>query len=180
MICVLTLASPWAFEQKPKVDTLDWDVTQIHVEVDILKDRMMDVEMSAQGAHQMISGIKNDLQDLRDLLANLNNQVERIQVKDISWCRSHINKLEQPNNPANCSLWNLVNHLSCQVKDQDNLIVELRAGLMQGKNQLETLEMSSLMICSGVQVLEEAMEIIFPLPTCRRGTLSMRMWMMVE
>jgi hypothetical protein len=28
-----------------------------------LKDRTMDVEMSAQGAHQMISGIKDDLWD---------------------------------------------------------------------------------------------------------------------
>jgi hypothetical protein len=151
---------------------LDQDITQIRVEVDVLEDHTMDVEMNAQGAHQMISDIKDDLWDLNDLAANLNNQVERIQVEDISWCHTHTNKLEQPNNPVNCSLWNLVNHLSSRVEDQDDLIAELRAGLLQGKNQLGVLEMSSLMIHSRVQVLEEAMEIDPPVTNLSEGELE--------
>ena len=47
---------------------------------------MMDVEMSALGAHRMIREVKEEVRDLSDLCGNINNQVERIQVEDISWC----------------------------------------------------------------------------------------------
>ena len=47
---------------------------------------MMDVEMSASGAHCMIGEVKEEVRDLSDLCGNINNQVERIQVEDISWC----------------------------------------------------------------------------------------------
>ena len=66
---------------------------------------MMDVEMSASGAHRMIGEVKEEVRDLSDLCGNINNQVERIQVEDILWCRSRISTLEKPNNPANKSLW---------------------------------------------------------------------------
>ena len=84
----------------------------LRVDIDPLEDRMMDVEMSALGAHCMIGEVKEEVRDLSDLCGNINNQVERIQVKDISWCRSRISTLEKPNNPANKSLWQLVNLLS--------------------------------------------------------------------
>ena len=75
------------------------------VDVDLLKDRMMDVEMSASGGHRMIREVKEEVRDLSDLCGNINNQVERIQQEDISWCQSRISVLEKPNNPANKSLW---------------------------------------------------------------------------
>ena len=55
-------------------------------DVNLLEDRMMDVEMSALGAHRMIGEVKEEVRDLSDLCGNINNQVERIQVEDISWC----------------------------------------------------------------------------------------------
>jgi hypothetical protein len=73
----------------------------------------MDMEMSVQGAHQMTALLKKELRDLNDLAANLNNQLERVQVEDVSWCRSWITALEKLNNPANKSLWQLINWLSC-------------------------------------------------------------------
>ena len=58
----------------------------IHPDIDLLEDRMMDMEMSASGAHRMIGAVKEEVCDLNDLAANINNQVEWIQVEDISWC----------------------------------------------------------------------------------------------
>ena len=55
-------------------------------DVNLLEDRMMDMEMSTLGAHHMIGEVKEEVRDLNDLAANINNQVERIQVEDISWC----------------------------------------------------------------------------------------------
>ena len=81
-------------------------------DLDLLEDRMMDVEMSASGAHRMIGEVKDEVRDLSDLCGNLNNQVETMQVEGIDWCRSRISALEKPNNPANKSLWQLVNLLS--------------------------------------------------------------------
>ena len=59
-------------------------------DINLLKARMMDVEMSASRAHCMIVEVKEKVRDLNDLAANINNQVERIQVEDISccWCRA--------------------------------------------------------------------------------------------
>ena len=70
----------------------------------LLEDRMMDVEMSASGAHRMIGDLKEEQRDLSDLVGNLNNQMETMQVEGIDWCRSRITALEKPNNPANKSL----------------------------------------------------------------------------
>jgi hypothetical protein len=67
--------------------------------------------------------------------------------------------LEKPNNPANKSLWQLVNLLSRRVEDQANLIKDLSSGLVGSKERISILEMSSTMIRSRVSVLEEAMEI---------------------
>ena len=124
---------------------------------------MMDVEMSASGAHCMIREVKEEARDLNDLVANINNQAERIQVEDISWCRSRISALEKPNNPANKSLWQLVNWLSCWIEDQEDLIKDLQSGLVGAKDQVSVLEMSSSMIRLRVTVLEEAMEIDPPI-----------------
>ena len=67
--------------------------------------------------------------------------------------------MEKPNNPANKSLWQLVNLLSRRVEDQSDLIKDLSSGLVGAKERVYILEMSSTMIRSRVSVLEEAMEI---------------------
>jgi hypothetical protein len=123
----------------------------------------MDVEMSASGGHCMIGEVKEEVRDLSDLCGNINNQVERIQVEDILWCRSRISALEKPNNPANKSLWQLVNLLSRWVEDQADLIKDLSSGLVGAKERVSILEMSSTMIRSRVTILEEAMEIDPPI-----------------
>ena len=139
----------------------DCNTTQktFRTNLDLLKDRMMDVEMSASGAHRMIGEVKEDVRDLSDLCGNLNNQVETMQVEGLDWCRSRISALEKPNNPANKSLWQLVNLLSRWVEDQANLIKDLSSGLVGVKERVSVLEMSSAMIRLRVTVLEEAMEI---------------------
>jgi hypothetical protein len=128
-------------------------------DLDLLEDRMMDVEMSAQGAHRMIAEMKEEARDFSDSFGNLHNQVETMRVEDIAWCRSRISSLEKPNNPANKSLWTLVNLLVRRVDDQADQIKDLKAGLALGGERVSVLEMSSSMIRSRVSVLEEAMEI---------------------
>jgi hypothetical protein len=49
--------------------------------------------------------------------------------------------------------------LSRRVEDQEDLIKGLQAGLVGMKDRVGVLEMSLSMICSRVQVLEDAMEI---------------------
>jgi hypothetical protein len=107
----------------------------------------------------VLATVKEEVRDLNDLAANLNNQVERIQVEDVMWCHLRIMTLEKPNNPANKSLWQLVNQLSCRIEDQEDLIKGLQAGLVGAKDRVGVLEMSSSMIRSRVLVLEEVMEI---------------------
>jgi hypothetical protein len=97
-----------------------------------LEDRTMDVEMSAQGAHRMIAEMKEEVRDFSDSFGNLHNQVEAMRVEDIAWCRSRISVLEKPNNPANKSLWTLVNLLVRRVDDQADQIKDLKAGLASG------------------------------------------------
>jgi hypothetical protein len=128
-------------------------------DLDVLEDRMMDVEMSASGAHRMIAEVKEEVRDFSDSFGNLHNQVETMRVEDIAWCRSRISVLEKPNNPANKSLWTLVNLLVRRVDDQADLIKDLRSDLASGKERVSVLEMSSSMIRSRVSVLEEAIEI---------------------
>ena len=72
---------------------MDKEISNLHsgqktswTDIDLLEDRMMDVEMSTLGAHCMIGEVKEEVQDLSDLCGNINNQVERIQVEDILWC----------------------------------------------------------------------------------------------
>ena len=137
-------------------------------DMDLLKDRMMDVEMSASGAHRIIGEVKEDVRDLSDLCGNLNNQVEMMQAEGIDWCWSRISALEKPNNPANTSLWQLVNLLSRQVEDQADLIKDLSSGLVGAKERVSVLEMSSTMIRLRVTVLEEAMEIDPPVTDLSR------------
>jgi hypothetical protein len=129
------------------------------MDLDLLEDRMMDVEMSASRAHRMIAEVKGEVQDLSTLGENLSNQVESMRVDDIAWCRLRISVLEKPNNPANKSLWQLINLLVRRVDDQSDLIKDLSSGLASGKERVSVLEMSSSMIRSRVAVLEEAMEI---------------------
>ena len=131
----------------------------LRTDVDLLEDRMMDVEMSTSGAHRMIGDMKEEIRDLSDLTGNLNNQMETMQVEGIDWCRSRITALEKPNNPANKSLWQLVNALSRRIETQEDLIRDLSSGLVLAKGRVTVLEMSSAMIRSRVSVLEEAMEI---------------------
>jgi hypothetical protein len=142
-----------------EVEQQDHDLANYQTEHDLLEDRMMDVEMSVKGAHTMIVSTKEEIHDLNDSMANVHNQVESIWVEDIAWCRLRITLLEKPNNPTNKSLWQLVNRLACWVKDQDDLIKDLRDGLVGAKDRVGVLEMLSLMIRSRVSVLEEVMEI---------------------
>ena len=128
-------------------------------DLDLLEDRMMDVEMSALGAHHMVGEVKEEVWDLSDLCGNLNNQMETMQVEGIDWCQLRISALEKPNNSANKSLWQLINLLSHRVEDQADLIKDLSFGLVGAKEMVSILEMSSTMIRSRVSVLEEAMEI---------------------
>jgi hypothetical protein len=128
-------------------------------DLDFLEDRTMDMEMSTSGAHRMIGEVKEDVRELSDSVGNLHNQVETMQVEGIAWCRSRISMLEKPNNPANKSLWQLVNLLVRRVDDQADLIKDLSSGLASTKERVSVLEMLSLMIRSRVSVLEEAMEI---------------------
>jgi hypothetical protein len=137
--------------------------TTFRTDLDVLEDRMMDVEMSAQGAHRMIAEVKEEVWDFSDSFGNLHNQVEMLRVEDIAWCRSRISVLEKPNNPANKSLWMLVNLLVRRVDDQADQIKDLKAGLAIGGERVSVLEMSSSMIWSRVSVLEEAMEIDPPI-----------------
>ena len=123
----------------------------LRMDVDLLEDRMMDVEMSSSGAHHMIGDLKEEVRDLSDLCGNLNNQVETMQVEGIDWCRSRISALEKPNNPANKSLWQLINLLSRRVEDQADLIKDLSSGLVGAKERVSVLEMSSTMIRSRVR-----------------------------
>jgi hypothetical protein len=147
------------FELKLNVERQDRDIIQLQNESDVLKDCMMDVDMSAKGVHQMIAPLKEDVRDLNNLYANLNNQIERIQVKDVSWCQSRITQLEKLNNPANKSLWQLLNHFVHWVEDLEDEVAGLKAGSIQSRNQLDVLEMLLSMIHLRVQVLEEVMEI---------------------
>ena len=116
----------------------------------------------------MLANVKEEVQDLNDITANLSNQLESVRVEDVVWCQLRISALEKPNNPANKSLWQLINHLSCWIKDQDNLIKDLQAGLVGAKSRVSVLEMSSLMICLRVSVLEEVMEINPPVTDLSR------------
>jgi hypothetical protein len=93
------------------------------------------------------------------ITANLSNQLESVRVEDIVWCRSWILTLEKPNNPANKSLWLLINQLSRQVEDQQDQIAALQAGMVGTKERVGTLEMLSVMIRSRVTIIEDAMEI---------------------
>jgi hypothetical protein len=107
----------------------------------------------------MMAPLKDDMQELNDTVANLSNQLELLRVEDISWCQSRISTLEKPNNPANKSLWLLVNQLSCWVEDQQNQIAALTTGMVGTKERVGILEMSSAMIRSRVAIIEDAMEI---------------------
>jgi hypothetical protein len=147
------------FDLKMEVERQDRDLAVCQNNHDLLDDHMMDVEMSTKGAHTMIASMKEDVQELQTSVANPHDQVELIRSDNIAWCQARISKLEKPNNPTNKSLWQLVNQLSGRLKDQDDLIQGLQAGLVGAKDRVGVLEMSSLMIRSRVQVLEEAMEI---------------------
>jgi hypothetical protein len=133
--------------------------------------RVMDVEMSARGAHTMIASVKTEVgelgmgvRDLNDLAANLNNQLERVQVEDISWCRSRISALEKPSNPTNRSLWQLVNALASRLDGQEDEMKDLKSGLARALEKIGNLEMSSSLVRGRVSTLEEVMEAA-PTPT---------------
>jgi hypothetical protein len=150
---------PQAYLMDREVHSLMEGQTMFRNDFDVLEDRVMDVEMSAKGAHTMMVPLKEDIRDLNDTMANLSNQVKSIRVEDIAWCRSRISTLEKPNNPANKSLWLLVNQLSRQIEDQQDQISALQAGMIGTKERVVVLEMSSSMLWSRVLTLEEAMEI---------------------
>jgi chromosome segregation ATPase len=142
-----------------EVDRLTESQKTFRTDLNILEDRVMDVEMSAKGAYTMMAPLKDDVQELNDAVANLSNQLESVRVEDVAWYWSRISVLEKPNNPANKSLWLLVNQLSRRVEDQQDQIAALQAGMIGTKERVGTLEMSSAMIRSRVSIIEDAMEI---------------------
>jgi hypothetical protein len=71
--------------------------------------------------------------------------------------------LEKPNNPTNKSLWQLLNCFIHRVEDLEDEVAGLKARSVRSGERIGVLEMSSSMIQSRVQVLEEAMEINPPL-----------------
>ena len=142
-----------------EVDHLMEGQKTFRTDLDVLEDQVMDVKMSTKGAYMMMAPLKEDVQDLNNTVANLSNQLEMVHVEDVAWCWSQILALEKPNNPANKSLWLLVNQLSHQVKDQQDQIAALQAGMIGTKERVGVLEMSSVMIRLRVSVLEEVMEV---------------------
>jgi hypothetical protein len=52
------------------------DLSQLRTDCNVIKDWVMDMEMSMKEAHQMMVPVKEDLQDLNNLVANVNNQVD--------------------------------------------------------------------------------------------------------
>jgi hypothetical protein len=114
----------------------------------------------------MLAAVKEEVRDLSDYsLGTSHNQVETMRVEDVCVvvC-SRISALEKPNNPANKSLWSLVNLLvssGSRISRTGSLpFKDLRAELASGKERVGVLEMSSAMIRSRVlRSLEEAMEI---------------------
>jgi hypothetical protein len=152
-----------------EVDRLTESQKTFRTDLDILEDRVMDVEMSTKGAHTMMAPLKDDVQELNDTVANLSNQLESVRVEDIAWCWSRILTLEKPNNPANKSLWLLVNQLSRRVEDQQDQITALQAGMIGTKERVGVLEMSSAVIRSRVAIIEDAMEIDPPVTDLSEG-----------
>ena len=67
-------------------------------------------------------------------------------MTDIAWYQSQISALEKPNNPANKSLWHLLNQFVHQVEDLEDQVAELKAGSVRSGDRLGVLEMLSLMI----------------------------------
>jgi hypothetical protein len=152
-----------------EVDRLTESQKTFRTDLDILEDRVMDVEMSAKGAHTMLAPLKEDVWDLNDTVANLSNQLEMVCVEDVAWCHSRISTLEKPNNPANKSLWLLVNQLSRRVEDQQDQIAALQAGMIGMKERVGVLEMSLMMIRLRVSIIEDAMEIDPPMTDLSEG-----------
>jgi hypothetical protein len=62
--------------------------------------------------------------------------------------------LEKPNNPANKSLWLLVNQLIRRVEDQQDQISALQARMVGMKERVGVLEMLLTMICLRVSILD--------------------------
>jgi hypothetical protein len=74
------------FDLKMEVERQDSDLANYHTQHDPLDDRMMDVEMSAKGAHTMIASTKEDIREVQDSVANAHNQLELIRTNDTAWC----------------------------------------------------------------------------------------------
>jgi hypothetical protein len=124
----------------------------------ILREEFDSMEMSVQETHFAIVLMQEDIWDLNDLLSNVNNQVERIQVEDVSWCHSRISALGKPNNPANHSLWHLANLLSTRLESQEDIISELKVGLARAYEKIGVLEMLLALVQMRVLLLEDVME----------------------
>jgi hypothetical protein len=61
-----------------EVEQQDRDLANYCTQHNLLEDRMMDVEMSAKGAHTMITSMKEDVQGLNNSVANISNQLESV------------------------------------------------------------------------------------------------------
>jgi hypothetical protein len=104
------------------------------------------MEMSVKGAHFAIAPIQEDIRELNDAVANVTNQIKMIQQDDVAWCHSQISVLGKPNNPTNCSLWQLVNSLSTRLESQEDIISDLKTGLARAHEKIGVLEMSSALV----------------------------------
>jgi predicted nucleic acid-binding Zn-ribbon protein len=154
-----------------EVEDMGRDVGKLREEFDDVEMRVLDTEMSLKGAHTMIKSTKDEVtrvwqefNDMNDSLANFSNQLEVVCQEDVSWCRSRITALEKPNNPANRSLWDLVNSMANRLDRQEDRIAGLEAGLTQAREKIGSLEMSATLSRGRITTLEEVMEAA-PTPT---------------
>jgi archaellum component FlaC len=122
-------------------------------EFDDVEMRVTDVKMLVKAAHFAIALMKEDVRelktevrDLNDIVANFSNQLESVHVEDVAWCRLRITSLEKPNNPANRSLWQLVNTLSARLDRQEDKISDLKTGLARAHEKICSLEMLSALV----------------------------------
>jgi hypothetical protein len=148
-----------------EVEDQGQDIGKLREEFDDVEMRVLDVEMSLKGAHTMLASTKEDvsrvwqeINGMNDSFANFSNQLEVVHQEDVAWCCLRISALEKPNNPANQSLWMLVNSLATRLDEQMDVISKLKAGLIESRDRVSRLEMSLVLIRGRVSTLEDVME----------------------
>jgi hypothetical protein len=87
-------------------------------DLDLLEDRTMDVEMSAQGAHRMLAEMKEEVWDFSDSFGNLHNQVETVRADCLA---------------TNTEYCDRCTHAATQATNVARIKTEGTKGLLQGQ-----------------------------------------------